>query len=61
MKYIATIKFGENSSSMSFNNIGAAKDWLDSQNNNGEHTATISEVDDKWNVVDWFYYTKGEE
>lgn len=61
MRYLATIKLGTDSSSQTFNVIGDAKDWLDSQNNNLEHTTIISELDDKWNVVDWFYYTEGAE
>lgn len=61
MKFLATIKFGEDSSSQTFNTIGEAKDWLDSQNNNLEHTTIISELDNNWNVVDWFYYTEGIE
>lgn len=61
MKYLATIKYGTDSHSQSFNNVKAAKEWLDSQNNNEEHTTVIAEMDDKWNVKDWFYYTKGVE
>lgn len=61
MKFLATIKFGEDSSSQTFDTIRKAKNWLDSQNNNLEHTTIISELDNKWNVVDWFYYTEGAE
>ena len=61
MKYLATIKFGEDSHTQSCNTIKEAKDWLDSQNNNAEHTTIISEVDENWNIVDWFYYTEGAE
>lgn len=61
MKYIAQIKLGTDSFSRSFESVKEAKSWLDSENNNIEHTTTISEVDDKWNVVDWFVYTQGTE
>ena len=61
IKYLATIKLGADSSSQTFNTIHECKTWLDSQNNNLEHTTIISELDDKWNVIDWFYYTEGLE
>ncbi len=61
MRYLATIKLGTDSSSKTFDTIKAAKDWLDSQNNNLEHTTIISELDKSWHIVDWFYYTKGAE
>ena len=61
MRYLATIKLGEDSSSKTFDTIKQAKDWLDSQNNNLEHTTIISELDKNWHIVDWFYYTEGLE
>lgn len=61
MKYLATIKFGKESNAQSFDTIKDAEFWLDSQNNNAEHTTIIAQVDDKWIVQDWFYYTKGIE
>jgi len=61
MRYLATIKLGTDSSSKTFDTIKEAKDWLDSQNNNLEHTTIISELDKSWHIVDWFYYTKGAE
>ena len=61
MRYLATIKLGKESSSQTFSDIHSAKEWLDNQNNNLEHTTIISEVNDKWQIVDWFYYTEGVE
>lgn len=61
MKYLATIKLGQDSSSKTFDTIKQAKDWLDSQNNNLEHATIISELDEKWHITDWFYYTEGVE
>ena len=61
MRYLATIKLGTDSSSKTFSTIKEAKDWLDSQNNNLEHTTIISELDDRWRITDWFYYTDGVE
>lgn len=52
---------GIDSQSQSFDDIHSAKEWLDSKNNNMEHTTIISEVDKNWKVVDWFYYTEGAE
>lgn len=40
-----------------FPTIHDAEHWLDSQNNNNEHTTIIQELDQNNNVVDWFYYT----
>lgn len=60
IRYLATINYSlTDSYSKSFDSIKEAKDWLDSKNNNLEYTTKISEVDDGWRVVDWFYYTKG--
>ena len=61
MKYLATIKFGEDASAQTFDDIKSAKNWLDSQNNNLEHTTTIAELNEEWIIVDWFYYTIGSE
>ena len=61
MKYLATIKFGSDSSSQSFESLHAAEKWLDTQNNNLEHTTIIYEMDDKWNIVNSFYHTEGAE
>lgn len=58
MKYVATIYIGPGSSAQSFDKISDAKQWLDAQNNNLEYATKIEEVDDKWNVVDWFWYTE---
>lgn len=61
MKYLATIEFSYlDSYSQSFDTIKEAKDWLDSKNYKSQYTTIISELDDKWQKLDWFYYTKGE-
>lgn len=58
MKYKATIKLSGYVSEV-FDTLAEAMAWLDSQNNNMEHTTFIEEIDASGKVQDWFYYTKG--
>jgi hypothetical protein len=59
MKYLATIKLGEDSFSKSFDAEQDAQNWLDEQNNNLEHTTKIDIMDNKWNLIDSYMYTEG--
>ena len=61
MKYLATIKCHYDSESRSFNKEEDAKSWLDSVNNNMEHTTTITILDDNWKVIGSYDYTLGKE
>ena len=61
MHYLATIKMHYDSSSMMFPTEKEAKEWLDSQNNNLEHTTIVTIYDDKWNEIGSYVYTEGEE
>ena len=61
MKYLATIKLAYDSSSKSFNEQKEAESWLDSQNNNDEHTASVIIFDDSWKEIDSYIYTQGAE
>lgn len=57
MKYLATIQFKYGSSSMSFRTQKEAESWLDSQNNNLEHTSIITVYNDNWEEIDSYVYT----
>ena len=57
--YLATIKFGHSSHSQTFNNVNAAKEWLDSQNNNNDCKTVIDHYDEDWNLLDSMTYTEG--
>jgi len=59
MKYLATIEFGQESSSKSFDNHKEAQMWLDTQNNNGMYKTRIDIMNDKWIVMDSYIYTEG--
>ena len=61
MKYLATIKQHYDTSSRSFDTEKEAQSWLDSQNNNAEHTTVITTYDDNWKEVESYVYTQGEE
>lgn len=61
MKYLATIKQHYDSSSRTFNSQKEAESWLDSQNNNAEHTTVVTIYDDNWKEVDSYVYTQGDE
>lgn len=58
MKYIATIKYGIDSYSKSFDEKKDAEQWLDSQNNNAEYATYIQEVDKNWKVVNTYCHTE---
>lgn len=57
MAYKATIVFPAYKVSKECQTIAQAEQWLDSANNNHEHTTIIQEVVND-EVVDWFYYTE---
>ena len=61
MKYLATIKQHYDSSSRMFNSQKEAESWLDSQNNNAEHTTVVTIYDDNWKEVDSYVHTQGDE
>ena len=61
MKYLGTIKQHYDSSSRTFDTQKDAESWLDSQNNNAEHTTVVTIYDDNWEIVRSYIYTKGEE
>jgi len=57
MKYLATIKQTYESTSKIFDTQEKAEDWLDSQNNNLEHTTIVTVYDDQWHVIKSYEYT----
>ena len=57
--YKATIFFNPGKLSKEVNSISAAASWIDCNNRNYEYTSIIQEMDDKNNVLDWYYYTEG--
>ena len=60
-RYLATIKYSHTDNySRTFDDVGSAKSWLDAHNHNAEYTTIITEMDEKWNVIDWFYYTESK-
>lgn len=66
MKYLATIKYGEEPWSKLFKSEDEAKQWIDENNNNFEHTASIDEIkilryDDNGMFLNGYIYTKGAE
>ena len=61
MKYLATIKQHYDSSSQTFKTEKEAISWLDSQNNNAEHTTIVTVYDDDWKEIDSYIHTQGEE
>lgn len=60
MTYVGTIKFGQDTSSRSFKTDKEARTWLDSENNNLEHTTIITVYDDEWKEISSYVYTEGE-
>lgn len=58
MRYKAKIIFHNTVLTRTFESIGAAESWLDSENNNLENTTIIEELDTNGKTVDWFYYTE---
>ena len=60
MKYLATIKYGTDSWSQSFDTEEEAIQWIDENNNNLEHTAIIDEINGGL-VVNGYLYNKGIE
>jgi len=63
MKYLATIKLAYDTSSQTFDTQKEAEQWLDSQNNNNQHTAIVTIYDNSegWIMKDWYVYNQGEE
>lgn len=61
MHYLATIINKYDRTTMMFKSISKAEEWLDSNNNNLEHTTLIEEYDDNWNKIGGFVYTEGKE
>ena len=61
MKYIGTIYMDASSSARSFDTPRDAEHWLDEQNNNLEYATKVDIVDDKWNVVDSYWYTEAAQ
>ena len=58
MQYIATIFLDVGSKSQTFASIQSAAEWLDSENNNHEHTSMIETYDDEGHKKDGFFYTE---
>ena len=48
MNYVATILYGSDSESKLFKILHEAKQWLDENNNNFEHTTFIDVYDENW-------------
>ena len=61
MKYLATIKFGYDSWSQMFDTLDKAQRWIDENNNNLEHTASIDEIEENGKFVGGFIYNQGIE
>ena len=61
MKYLATIKFGQETWAEIKNTEKEAQQWLDEKNNNLEHTASIDFIDEDGVFVDGYIYNKGIE
>lgn len=57
--YRAVLLTGGDSISKIFYSTVDAENWLDSQNNNMEHTSYVQELDPNYRVLDWYYYTQG--
>ena len=57
MTYKAIIMLPNGNLSKEFSTVMQAEQWLDSVNNNFEHTTIVQEVNNNM-VVDWFYYTE---
>lgn len=60
MRYLATIINKYDRTTMLFNTMTKAEQWLDENNNNLEHTTIIDEYDENWNKTGRFVYTEGK-
>ena len=57
MIYRASVLTRMGNYSKEFATIQQAAEWLDSENNNGEHTTMIETFDEKGRKEDGFFYT----
>ena len=64
MRYLATVVYEDGSTTKLFAKKEDAEGWLDSENNNLEHTTTVTVYDDTtqdvWKITETYIYTQGE-